>query len=1434
MAVAEEYVIKPSNRSLSVFKGIEEISFSFPVAPILEEGVITEILVNTKAATWEITLYLKNQLQPEQVAELERALGSLILGLSRVKLNVRYHQPLEDRLAQNWEKVINAAAAKYPGITAFLTDAKYRLLEGRSLEIQVRNKVGVDYLAPRGDDLRELLKEYVFEELRLNFVVGDFDDQTIADEIQREQAAKEAEALKKAGEPPEVNGKKAPANLDVIYGKKFSGEPVPLQRLTEEQSEVIVYGEIFRLESRISKNNRKFYLGDLTDYSDSLSFKIFPRQETNLEELLKEGKWVKMRGDLQYDMYAKELSLMVSDIIPAAPNNIRTEIEGGPGQKRVELHLHTKMSAMDATTDVAEALKLAKAWGHQAIAITDHGVVQAYPEVYQAAKKIGIKVIYGLEGYLVDDGVPIVMGAAEELVKDSTYVAFDLETTGFNPQKEDLIELGAVKIRNGEVIEEFKSMVRPGKEIPAEIQKLTGITPEMLHDAPPPEEVLARFMDFAGQSVLVAHNARFDVNFLLAKYQQFYKTKLEPVFVDTLGLARSVWPDFKNYRLNVLAKELGITLAQHHRAVDDARCAAAIFLKALEAIAGREFQTLAELNSLTKESGVEHLKTFHILILVKNQTGLKNLYRLVSDSHVSYFHRHPRIPRSELAKYREGLLLGTACESGEFYQAILDGAPEERLIETGNFYDFFEIQPLANNQFLVKSGRVKSEAELMENNRLICELGAKLDKPVVATGDVHFLHPWEEIYRRILLMGQGYEDADRQTPLYFRTTAEMLEEFSYLGPELAWEVVVKNPQGICEQISEVKPIPESFYPPKIPGADEAIRKMAYQRAIELYGDPLPELVRERLEWELKSIIGHGYAVLYLIAQKLVRKSLDDGYLVGSRGSVGSSFVATMCDITEVNPLPAHYRCPKCRYSEFQETGALGSGYDLPDKNCPRCGCSLLKDGQDIQFATFMGFEGDKEPDIDLNFSGEYQPTVHRYTEQLFGKGYVYRAGTITSLAEKMAFGFVKGYMEDKKIKLRQAEINRLVKGCTGVRRSTGQHPGGMVVIPQDQEIYNFTPIQYPANDRKAEWITTHFDFHGALEGRLVKLDILGHDDPTVLRMLHDITGVDPRTAPIDDPRVLKLFSSAESLSIKPEQLGFDLGTLGIPEFGTEFVRQMLEDTKPTTISELFNISGLSHGTNVWLGNAQDLIKNGLAKLSEVISVRDMIMNNLILKGLPPKTAFKIMEKVRKGKGLDPDDITLMKEHQIPDWYIQSCQKIKYLFPKAHAVAYVISALRIAYYKVYYPEAFYATYFSVRADEFDAEIVVQGESVIKDTLLEIRQKGNEATQKEKNLETILELVLEAMYRGIRFLRVDLYRSDPQKFIITDEGLLPPLASLQGLGDNAAKYLAEARAEAAFISIEDLKSRARLSSAVIDVLKKHGCLEGMTASDQLALF
>ncbi len=1390
--------------------------------------------MDTAKETWQISLLIQNELTSEQTRELEEAVGSLSLGSSRVRLKLIYLKDLpslSERIDRHWEKIVTAAGNKFPGINGWLTEAKYKLAGERNLEILVRNKAGVEYFERRREELVELFRDTILEDLNLSFAVGDFNEEIIQDQLRKEREEADLQALAAKTQPVTTKTTKPSISQDIIYGKKFSQEPSPIKQLTEEAEGVVVSGEIFRFESRTAKSGKKFYLGDITDYTDSISFKIFPRAAVQLEDRLKEGVWVVMRGSLQFDPYTKELSLLVSDILPG--KSIFTRFDEAP-EKRVELHLHTKMSAMDATVDIASAINLAAAWGHPSIAITDHGVVHSFPEVASMAKKAKIKVIYGLEGYLVDDGVPIVVGASDEKIEDAEFVIFDIETTGFNPLKEDLLEIGAVKYKNGIRIDEFSSLIRPGKEISEEIQKLTGITPEMVAEAPLPEDVLRKFQDFSLGSVLVAHNARFDVRFITAKYQQLLGEKVLPVYLDTLGLARSVWPNFKSYRLNNVAKELGIKLQNHHRATDDAQCAAEILLKALEKISDRKFELLNDLNSLVKESGVEHLQTNHVIILVKNQIGMKHLYRLVSDSHIQYFHRHPRIPRSLLMELRDGLIIGSACEAGELYQAILDGADEGKLEEIAEFYDYLEIQPVGNNQFLINSGRVKSVEELQDNNRKIIELGGKLGKPVVATGDVHFLHPHEEIYRKILLMGQGFQDADRQAPLYFRTTDEMLQEFKYLGDALARKVVITAPLHILEQIEDVSPLPNKFCPPQIPGAEDEIRAMSYTRAKELYGNPLPQLVQERLEWELKSIIDHGYAVLYLTAQKLVKKSLDDGYLVGSRGSVGSSFVATMCRITEVNPLPGHYLCPKCKYSEFMDTGAIASGYDLPDKNCPKCGYALSKDGQDIPFATFMGFEGDKEPDIDLNFSGEYQPIVHKYTEEVFGKGYVFRAGTVTGLADKTAFGFVKGYMEDKGISLRQAEMNRLVKGCTGVRRSTGQHPGGLYVVPQDQEIYNFTPIQFPANDKKAEWITTHFDYHGALEGRLVKLDILGHDDPTVIRMLHDLTGIDPRTVIMAESNTMKIFSSIEPLGITEEQMGFNLGTLGIPEFGTGFVRQMLEETRPTTFAELVFISGLSHGTSVWLGNAQELIKNGKAKLSEVISTRDDIMNYLIFKRLPPKTAFKIMEKVRKGKGLEEDEIQIMKEHGVPDWYIDSCLKIKYMFPKAHAVAYVMMAFRIAYFKVNYPLAFYATYFSVRADEFDADIVVHGKETVKMTLEQIRSKGNDATQKEKNLETILEVAYEAMLRGVSFLRVDLYRSDPQKFIITDEGLLPPLASLQGLGDNAAKYVAAAREEGTFLSIEDLKSRARLSSAVIEVLQKHGCLEGMSESDQLGLF
>ncbi|MGE5576432.1 MAG: PolC-type DNA polymerase III [Syntrophothermus sp.] len=1046
---------------------------------------------------------------------------------------------------------------------------------------------------------------------------------------------------------------KASDTDEVIAGRRIKADAVPLRQLVEEERSVVVTGEIFHLEVKDLKSGRRLVTFDLTDYTDSITVKIF--EEENAQEgegiaaRLSEGLWVKVRGPAQIDRFTQELTLMANDIMRVPPLETRSD---NAVEKRVELHLHTKMSAMDSTTEVVDAIKLAARWGHGALAITDHGVVQAFPDAAEIAGKLGVKILYGMEGYLVD--------SAEKI---------------------------------------------PSKK--------------------------------------------------------------------------------------------------------------------------------AEMDGAGKQEEKEH--SYHIILLAQNMTGLHNLYRLVSRAHLDYFYRHPLLPRQVLNQHREGLIIGSACEAGELFQAMLAGSSEEELEKIAGFYDYLEIQPLCNNQFLIREQKVASEEDLMDLNRRLYRLGKRLGKPVVATGDVHFLRPEDAIYRQILLAGQGYNDADRQPGLYLRTTEEMLAEFAYLGEAEAYEVVITAPRAIADRVEAIKPIPDELYAPKIEGAEEQIREMTYATAHRLYGDPLPEIVAKRLEKELNSIINNGFAVLYLIAQKLVKKSLDDGYLVGSRGSVGSSLVATMCGITEVNPLPPHYLCPDCHYHQFIADGSVSSGVDLPDADCPKCGTKLRKDGHDIPFETFLGFEGDKVPDIDLNFSGEYQNVVHKYTEQLFGKDFVFRAGTIATLADRTAYGFVKKFLEERGIKARSAEVNRLVRGCSGVKRTTGQHPGGVMVVPRGQEIYNFSPIQYPANDREAGTITTHFDYK-SISSRLVKLDILGHDDPTVIRMLQDVSGQDPRQVPLDDPATMRLFSSVEPLGVAPEQIGSNVGTYGVPEFGTRFVRGILESTRPKTFSDLVRISGFSHGTAVWAGNAEELIKSGKATLAEAISTRDDIMLYLIYRGLPPKTAFKIMEQVRKGKGLKKEDEEVMRAHNVPDWYIDSCQRIQYMFPKAHAVAYVTMAYRIAYFKVNYPGAFYCTYFTVRADEFDADLVVKGLDTINRTMEEIERKGNDATAKEKNLITILEVVREAMARKIKFLPVDLYESDARKFLLREDGgaLLPPLASLQGLGDAAARTIVEARREAPFTSVEDLRVRAKLSKTVIDVLRAHGCLQGMPETDQMTLF
>lgn len=1112
-------------------------------------------------------------------------------------------------------------------------------------------------------------------------------------------------------------------------------------------------------------------------------------------------------------------------------------------EKRVELHLHTQMSSMDGVTPVKTYIKRAIDWGHKAIAITDHGVVQAFPDAMNAADKSDLKVIYGVEAYLIDDlGNAVFSPRGQNL--DDTYVVFDIETTGLSKEKEMITEIGAVKVADGKIIDRFSIFVNPQRPISAEITKLTGITDDMVKDAPTIENVLPEFLKFCEDTVLVAHNASFDTGFIRIAAERAGLGELHHTIVDTLELARALLPELNKHKLDIVCEHLGVTLNGHHRAVNDAEATAEVFIKFLDMLAEKKIFTLDEINVLASRTvNYKKLRAYHAIILVKNYTGLRNLYELVSMAHIDYFFRRPRIPKSKFMQMREGLILGSACEAGELYRALLDGEPKQRIEELVHFYDYLEIQPLGNNKFMIDSPRVEnihSMEDIKNMNRKIVELGETYGKPVVATCDVHFIDPDDAAFRKIIMAAEGFSDADNQPPLYFRTTDEMLAEFDYLGEERAREVVITNTNLIADQIEKIKPIPDETFPPKIEGADEQLRQICMDKAHSIYGDPLPPLVQERLETELNSIISNGYAVLYIIAQKLVWKSVADGYLVGSRGSVGSSFAANMAGITEVNSLPPHYVCPNCKYSDFDselvKSFAMeeASGCDMPDMNCPKCGTLMHKDGHDIPFQTFLGFEGDKEPDIDLNFSGEYQQTAHAYTEELFGVGHVFKAGTIGTLADKTAYGFVKKYFDEREITAHNAEITRLMNGCTGVKRTTGQHPGGLMVVPSDHNIYEFCPIQRPANDVNSTVTTTHFDYH-SISGRLLKLDLLGHDDPTVIRMLYDLTGVNPQTVPLGDPATMSLFESPEALGVTAEDIGCETGTLGIPEFGTKFVRGMLLDTKPKTFADLLRISGLSHGTDVWLGNAQTLIENGTITLKETISTRDSIMIYLINKGVDKKKSFKIMEKVRKGKGLTDEDIADMKAANVPDWYIESCQKIKYMFPKAHAAAYVMMAFRIAYFKINYPEAYYATYFTVRAcDDFDYSCMCKGMDVAKAAMREIHAKGMEATAKDKAKMTVLELIVEFYARGFKFLPIDLYKSDSRKFIVTEEGLIPPFNSLQGLGTNAAQSIVDGREAGEFHTIEELKERTSLGRSLIDLLKENGVLNGIPETNQLSLF
>lgn len=1231
---------------------------------------------------------------------------------------------------------------------------------------------------------------------------------------------------------------------DYVIGAPFEMVPVPIATLTQPKSGIVIAGEIFCFSSEPTRSGDKFNVTfDVFDGDTSIEVRKFglsPEDAKTLSDTLSDGSVVVMQGYIKKETYKGRQDLDFTFYYHSVAKVKKVGRMDRAEEKRVELHLHTTMSTMDALIPPDVAVKTANKWGMPAIAITDHGNVQGYQKAMLAAEKTGQKVIYGMEAYFVNDTASAVSGTYEGTFQDEMIV-FDIETTGLSVQNCKITEIGAVRLRNGEVTDRFDTFVDPEEPIPPEITELTSITNEMVAGAPKVKEALELFFSFISDQpnqppkLLVAHNANFDISFIRTFAERCGLPFVNP-YLDTVALSRYVNPNLKNHKLDTLAKHFNLGDFHHHRACDDAEMLALI----LTAMMGRLHEMdIHHFGALQKEmlnnADPLRLKTYHQILLVKNKTGLKNLYRLISYSYLKYYRRTPRIPKTELEKYREGLIVGSACEAGELVQAILENKPDSVLEELVNFYDYLEIQPLSNNHFLVEEGTFKSEEDLRNLNRKIVELGERYHKPVVATCDAHFLNDEDELCRKILLAGMKFKDFDKNAHLYFRTTEEMLEEFSYLGKDKAYEVVVTNTNRIADMIdADIRPFPKGTFTPHMEGAEEDLQRICYEHAEKQYGKPLPEIVQKRLEKELSSIIKNGFAVLYMIAQKLVWYSESQGYLVGSRGSVGSSFVASCAGISEVNPLPPHYYCPQCQNSEFFTHGEVGSGFDLPDKNCPKCGAKYKADGHDIPFETFLGFYGDKSPDIDLNFSGEVQGKVHKYTEDLFGAENVFRAGTIGELADKTAYGFIAKYLDDKGISLPRSEMNRLVSHCVGVKRTTGQHPGGIVVVPREYEIYDFCPVQHPADDASSNIVTTHFTFE-YLHDTLLKLDELGHDIPTKYKWVERYSNTSVMDVPMNDPSVYGLFLSTEPLGVHPEDIGCSMGTLGIPEFGTRFSMRMLEEAKPHSFADLLQISGLSHGTDVWTGNAQDLIREGICDISHVIGCRDNIMNDLIAWGVENAHAFKIMEAVRKGKGLNPEWEAEMKEHGVPDWYIGSCKKIKYMFPKAHAAAYVMSAIRLGWYKVHMPVVFYGAMFTVAPNGFDAELVMRGKKAVENYIKEIDKKGKEATAKELSSIPTFQLVVEAYARGIRFLPIDINVSEAHCFRPEGERAIRlPFSSLNGLGDTAAENIESARAAEPFFSVEDLQIRSKLSRSVIDTLRKNGILDHVSETDQLSLF
>ena len=1412
----------------------------------LSDVLVTKVVYYKENKIFYIYLSSKEIISYDILSSLREALLEELDYFSDIRIKMRYNglsrKSNKDIVKKNWDNILHILKDLSPAIEGWKHNVEYMCIDD-TLKIKIPKSMIYDSLKSKNCeyiirhvfleefsiDLKVILEKAVDEKVDIKKILEKMDKEM--EEKVREMQISSPKKVKDDEEDKYVI-KEEVEDENIIYGENVNALFEHICDINKNSKTVCITGEIFNIEIKELKNGKILLIADVTDNTSSISCKLF-LNDLNQDKVLSkisEGSYVRIKGDVIYDIFKRELTMTISGIrLEEKKPRVDTS-----DKKRVELHAHTQMSSMDALCNTKKLVKQAATWGHKAIAITDHGVVQAFPEAMDAGKANGIKILYGVEGYLVEDNAPIIRDANDKDLSQ-TFVVFDLETTGFSNKNDKITEIGAVKVKNFEIVDRFNELINPEKDISYKVQELTGITNDLIKDKPTIEEILPRFMEFIGDSVLVAHNAEFDIGFINQKCKEM-NIEFKNKSVDTLMLARILLPHLKRFKLNNLTKELGVPLHNHHRAVDDAAATAQIFIKFLEMLEKKGAKKLSDVNEVLGGIDYTKLKTKHITLIAQNLAGIKNLYKIVSDAHVNHFYRAPRILKSVLLEHKEGIIVGSACEAGEVFQAVKQNKNDDEIKEIIDLYDYIEVMPIDNNRFMIRNGEVKDEDELRDLNRRMIEVAKKFNKIPVATGDVHFIEKHEAVFRRVLKYAQGFGVDDEETYLHFRTTDEMLEEFKYLGEELAYEVVVENSNKVADMVEDFLPIPNETFPPVIEGSDTELREMCYNKANRIYGDPLPDVVKKRLDRELNSIISNGYAVMYIIAQKLVTKSLADGYLVGSRGSVGSSLAATMSDITEVNPLPAHYICENedCKYSYFYAVGEWGSGVDLPDKDCPKCGRKLKKDGHDIPFEVFLGFEGDKEPDIDLNFSGSYQPVIHKYTEELFGEGHVYRAGTIGTVADKTAYGYAKKYVEENDLDVTGAEVLRLAKGCTGVKRTSGQHPGGVMVIPNYKEVYDITPIQYPANDVNCGVITTHFDYH-SISGRILKLDILGHDVPTIIRMIEDITGLDATTIPLDDKETMSIFTSTEALGVTPEEINCPIGSLAIPEFGTSFVRQMLLDTKPTTFAELVRISGLSHGTDVWLNNAQDLVVDKVVEFKDVISTRDDIMNYLLFKGLPPKMAFTIMENVRKGKGLKPEFIEEMNKHDVPQWYIDSCQRIKYMFPKAHAVAYVMMSFRLAYYKVHYPAAFYATYFTTKAQDFDADLIVKGLDSIKQKIQEIHELGNDATAKDKTMLTVLEVALEMYARKIKIIPVDIYKSDATKFIVVDDTtILPPMIALQGVGENAAINIQNERENGEFISKEDLRKRTKISKTVVETLSNHGSLNNMSEKNQLSLF